>query len=162
MTIMIMWFHNRPIDKGVRPYGSMPDDPVEVPKRPDKVRVQEFASYTRRTAPYWNMSSIHFLGCVGHSVIIVYLVPLAISENISLVTASSLLAVMSGVSMISRLFTPIFADTLGTRTVMAVAFMLQGVTVIILFWTHDLWLFYVFAMLFWYRFRRRSRGVPNP
>ena len=49
---------------------------------------------------------------------------------------------------------------MGTKTVMAAAFLLQGVTVIMLFWTHDLWLFYVFALLFGIGFGGESGGFP--
>ena len=160
LAAMTAYFRNRPSDKGVLPYGSMPGDRLENPIKLDKVRVEQFIGYIRRTSAYWNTSSIHFLGCVGHAIIIVYLVPLAVFEGVSLVAAAGLLAAMSAVSMVSRLFTPILADTVGTKTVMAAAFLLQGVTVIMLFWTHDLWLFYVFALLFGIGFGGESGGFP--
>ena len=40
------------------------------------------------------------------------------------------------------------------------AFLLQGATVIMLFWTHDLWLFYLFAVLFGIGFGGESGGFP--
>ena len=43
---------------------------------------------------------------------------------------------------------------------MAFAFMLQGITVIILFWTHELWLFYVFTILFGIGFGGEAGGFP--
>ena len=160
LAAMTIWFRNRPADKGVLPYGAMPGDRIDGPKALNRERVDQFGRYMRRTSAYWNMSSIHFLGCVGHAVIIVYLVPLAVFEGVSLVAAAGVLAAMSAVSMVSRLFTPILADTLGTRTIMAVAFLLQGATVIMLFWTHDLWLFYLFAVLFGIGFGGESGGFP--
>ena len=94
------------------------------------------------------MSSIHFLGCVGHAVILVYLIPIAVQEGIPLVTSASILTVMAAVSIPSRLIVPVFAEKLGVRTVMAIFFFLQGIPVIMLFWTHEQWTFYLFAFVF--------------
>ncbi|MBM3924621.1 MAG: MFS transporter [SAR202 cluster bacterium] len=114
----------------------------------------------RKTAAFWNMSSIHFLGCVGHAIILVYLIPLAVQEGISLVMAASLLTVMSGVSVISRLLTPMLSDRYGPRLVMSACYFLQGVTVFILFWSHDPWTFYLFAVAFAVGYGGESGGFP--
>ena len=68
LAAMTAYFRNRPSDKGVLPYGSMPGDRLENPIKLDKVRVEQFIGYIRRTSAYWNTSSIHFLGCVGHAI----------------------------------------------------------------------------------------------
>ena len=160
MTVLILFFRNRPSDKGVQPYGAMPGAPVETPKGFDKDRSRLFVRFIRDTKAYWNMGSIHFLGCVGHAIILVYIIPIAVSEGISLIAAASLLTVLSAVSVITRLMTPILSDNVGTKPTMAVAYILQGVTVIMLFWTHDLWTFYLFAVAFGIGYGGEAGGFP--
>jgi len=160
MAVMTLFFRNRPSDVGVLPYGAIPSDPVEKKGRPDPEKVKRYSSYMRKTTVFWNMCSIHFLGCVGHAVIIIYIVPLAVSEGVSVVAAAGLLTVMSGVSVFSRMATPILSDNFGSKPVMATAYVLQALPVIMLFWTHDLWLFYVFAANFGIRYGGESGGFP--
>ena len=160
MAAMIAIYRNRPGDRGVQPYGAAPGDPDPLSRRPAAERVRLFTRFMRHTAAYWNMGSIHFLGCVGHAIILVYIIPIAVHEGLSLVVAAGLLTVLSGVSIVSRLATPFLSDQLGPRSVMTVAYVLQGVTVIILFWTRDTWLFYMFAVAFGVGYGGESGGFP--
>jgi MFS family permease len=160
MAAMIAIYRNRPEDRGVQPYGAAPGDPDILSRRPAADRVRLFTTFMRQTAAYWNMSSIHFLGCVGHAIILVYIIPIAVHEGLSLVVAASLLTVLSGVSIVTRLAVPILSDNLGPRRVMTVVYLLQGVTVVMLFWTHDAWLFYLFAVVFGVGYGGESGGFP--
>ena len=102
MFVLIGLFRDTPADKGIQPYGYRPGD-VEVKKRDtDPERTKLFNGYMRKTAAFWNMSSIHFLGCVGHAIILVYIVPLAVKEGLTLVQAASVLTVLSAVSILTR------------------------------------------------------------
>lgn len=148
MAVLIALFRNHPSDKGLLAYGALPEDPVDDKQGPDPVRTKLFNGYMRKTSAYWNLSSIHFLGCVGHAIILVYIVPLAMQEGLSIVTAASLLTVLSGVSIFTRLINPILSENLGAKPVMAIFYFLQGITVVMLFWTHDVWTFYLFAVVF--------------
>jgi MFS family permease len=160
MFAMVVMFRDRPSDRGDLPYGALPEDPPQVKASLDVEKVKLFTRFMRNTAAYWNMSSIHFLGCVGHAVILVYIIPIAISEGVSVVVAASLLTVMSGVSVITRLAVPVMAERMGTRTVMAVAYVAQGLPVIMLFWTHDVTMFYVFAIVFGIGYGGEAGGFP--
>lgn len=160
MAILISIYRNTPSEINIEPYGTLPGEFVKEEPIIDKARVNEFARYMKKTAAYYNMSSIHFLGCVGHAVIIVYLIPMAVYEGISLVEAASILTVMAAVSVPSRLVVPILSEKIGVRIVMAVFFFLQGATVIILFWTHQQWMFYLFAVLFGIGYGGETGGFP--
>lgn len=160
LAVMTLFFRNRPSDIGVLPYGALPGDPIESKGRPDPEKVKRYSSYMRKTTVFWNMCSIHFLGCVGHAVILIYIVPLAVSEGVSIVAAVGLLTVMSGVSVLTRMATPILSDNFGSKPVMATAYVLQALPVIMLFWTHDVWLFYVFAATFGIGYGGESGGFP--
>ena len=160
MALLILKYSNRPEDRGLEPYGALLGDPPATRRSLSVDRVKLFTKFMRHTKAYWNLSSIHFLGCVGHAVILVYIVPIAIEEGVSVVVAAGLLTVLSGVSIGTRLATPVLSDYIGPKTVMAVAYVLQGIPVIMLFWTHDVWLFYVFAAVFGIGYGGEAGGFP--
>ena len=160
MALLILKYSNRPADRGLEPYGALLGDPPATRRSLSADRVKLFTKFMRHTKAYWNLSSIHFLGCVGHAVILVYIVPIAIEEGVSVVVAAGLLTVLSGVSIGTRLATPVLSDYIGPKTVMAVAYVLQGIPVIMLFWTHDVWLFYVFAAVFGIGYGGEAGGFP--
>ena len=161
MAALIAMYSNRPSDRGDIPYGAAPGEvSARASAQPPAERVKLFAGFMRRTYAYWNLSSIHFLGCVGHAIILVYIIPIAMMEGVSLIMASSILTVMSAVSILTRLATPVLCDRFGPRSIMAVAYFLQGITVVILFWTHDVWTFYMFAIAFGIGYGGESGGFP--
>jgi MFS family permease len=160
MAILIAFFRDQPSDKGLVPYGAQPGDAIPTQRDVDKTRIKLFARYIRETKAYWNLSSIHFLGCVGHAIIIVYIIPIAVFAGISLVAAASLLTVMSAVSVSTRLIVPILSERAGTKTTMTITYILQGVTVLPLYWAHDLWQFYVFAVIFGIGYGGESGAFP--
>ncbi len=160
MAALIMLYSNRPADRGLEPYGAQPGDPDISAKPPPPERVKLFAGYMRRTVAYWNLSSIHFLGCVGHAVILVYIVPIAVNAGVSLVAAASLITVFSGVSIITRLATPVLSDRFGPKTVMFIAYVLQGVPVAMLFWSGGVWWFVLFAAIFGIGYGGEAGGFP--
>ena len=160
MAILIYLYKNTPSDIGTDPYGTLTGESVREEVVIDKARARTFVKSMKKTAAYYNMSSIHFLGCVGHAIILVYLIPIAIQEGISLVSAAPILTVMAAVSVPSRLFVPVLAEKIGVRTIMAIFFFLQGVTVIMLFWTHEQWMFYLFALVFGIGYGGESGGFP--
>ena len=160
MALLIAFYKNKPSDHGVDPYGFAPGDPAIGSNRPPADKVKRYAKHMRRTAAYWNLSSIHFLGCVGHAIILIYIIPIAVNEGISLVVAASLVTAMSAVSIITRLATPVMCDKYGPKTVMTVAYLIQGLTVIMLFWTHDVWLFFAFAAAFGIGYGGEAGGFP--
>jgi MFS family permease len=160
MLLMIYFFKNKPSDMGLMPYGADENDVPESIANIDKDKVRVFAKFISKTNAYWNMSSIHFLGCVGHAVILVYLIPIALEEGISLLVGASLLTVMSGASIVTRLATPVLADNHGPKMVMFWFYFIQGVTVLMLFWTHEISGFYLFAVAFGIGYGGETGGFP--
>ena len=69
-------------------------------------------------------------------------------QGISLTGAAFILSVISVFSIAGRFVIPILAERLGGKPVMAVALFIQCITVLVLFWAHDPWTFYLFGMLF--------------
>lgn len=149
MAGMMVLFRNSPEESGRRPYGWRPSDaPVVSFRDTPPARIRLFQGHMQHTNAFWNLITIHFLGCVGHAVILVAIVPMAIHEGISPITAAGVLSTMSGVSLVSRLVTPIIGDRIGSKGVMFLSFMGQGLTVLLLLGAHTTPAFYVFAISF--------------
>jgi MFS family permease len=149
---LLLLFHNDPADNGMKAYGARATGQRQpsVMYSPDvtKVRTQVFLQHVRRTWAFWNLIAIHHLGCIGHSIIMVGVVYYATMRGVSLPQAAWIVSIYSLCGVASRFATPILADRWGAKGVMALAFFLQGITVALLFWTQEVWQFYVFAALF--------------
>jgi len=143
-------YRDRPADLGLLPYGATRDDPPDVGHSPaiERLRRQVFARHMRHTRAFWHLPLIHGLGCAGHGVVLLYVIPLAVEQGLTLVAASVILSLISVWSIGSRLLTPIIAERSGGKPVMAAALLIQGLTVLVLFWAHDAWSFYLFGSLF--------------
>jgi MFS family permease len=150
MLVLIARFYGKPSDKGEKPYGALSTDPVEPPS--DRARLtaesKAFFNRARGTFNFWNLVNIHFLGCVGHSIIIVYAASIAIHEGIDSVVAAGVVSTFFGLSIASRFWTAFLADYFSPRGIMFASFLLQGITVFMLLEASAVWHFYLFAVIF--------------
>ena len=152
MLCLVPFMRNSPADLGMEPYGARDTDTptIRMDKKLARMRQTVFNRHTRRTKPFWNLPLIHGLGCAGHGVILIYVIPLAYDRGVftSLASAGIILTIISLVSVISRVVTPIMAEMYGTRRLMAASLGIQAATVLMLFWAQDAWAFYLFAAVF--------------
>ena len=150
MILVYPLLRNRPADVGLKPYGSREDDPPPVVRARDMetLRTKVFNQNTRRTKAFWNLPLIHALGCAGHGIVLIYAIPLAVQQGLTLVEAAVIVTIISLMSLVSRFSTPVLAEIYGPRKMMAISLAIQGLTVPILFWAQDLWTFYLFAAAF--------------
>ena len=160
MLVMISLFRNRPGDMSLKAYGTLDDDPPLSDKLPPVKLLKEFSGHMKKTAAYYNMSSIHFLGCVGHAVILVWIIPMATEGGLSLVTASFIVTIMSVVSIATRLTTPVLCERFGVRSVMSIFYVLQGAPVLILFMPDLTGVFFIFAVTFGVGYGGETGGFP--
>jgi sugar phosphate permease len=147
---LTLLFRNRPADLGLTPYGATAADPPVVRRSPavEQQRRQVFTQHMRRTRAFWYLPLIHGLGCAGHGVVLLYVVPLAVERGLTLVAASVILSLISVCSIGSRLLTPIVAERWGGKPIIAAALVIQGLTVPVLWGAHEPWTFYLFGSLF--------------
>jgi cyanate permease len=143
-------FRNRPADLSLLPYGATAADPPPVVRSPaiERRRRRVFTQHMRRTRAFWYLPLIHGLGCAGHGIVLLYVVPLAVEQGLTLVSASVILSLISVCSIGSRLLTPIVAERWGGKPIIAVALLIQGLTVPVLWWAHEAWTFHLFGSLF--------------
>ena len=160
MLLMISIFRNRPGDMSLKAYGTLDDDPPLSDELPPVKLLKEFSGHMKKPAAYYNMSSIHFLGCVGHAVILVWIIPMATEGGLSLVTASFIVTIMSVVSIATRLTTPVLCERFGVRSVMSIFYVLQGAPVLILFMPDLTGVFFIFAVTFGVGYGGETGGFP--
>ena len=182
LLLLIRAFHNTPEDVGLRQLGADADTPARRPPATGaiaKARTSTFLRQVRRTPAFWNLIGIHYWGCAGHSVVIVFLPAMIISTlepaggyggagDAALLSATAIAvgaaATMSLVSTITRFGVPIAADMLGSKWVMAVCFFLQVAPVALLFFAilfyPAIWMFYLFAILFGIGFGGEMSAFP--
>ena len=152
IVFSLLWFFSgEPADRGMQPYGA--DDQDAPPKASfdlsvAKIRSKVFLKHARGTMAFWNLPVIHNLGCMGHAIVMVHAVYFATTMGIPLEAAALIVSLYSLSSVGSRFLTPVLADRFGAKGVMACCYFIQGATVLMLFWTQELWQFYLFAVLF--------------
>ena len=178
LLLLTRIFYNSPEDAGVRQLGA---DASEAPRRAPttgvgaKERARVFLRQVRKTPAFWNLVGIHYWGCAGHSIVIVFL-PIMVVEALrpaggyqgvqdpALLAATAIgagaAATMSLVSTVTRFGVPVAADLLGSKWVMAVCFALQVVPVLILLFASEPWMFYLFAILFGIGFGGEMSAFP--
>ena len=150
LLLMVRFFHNEPAEIGLRPLGDLGDEPIQRPRRDEatKVRARVFIQQARRTVTFWNLIGIHYWGCMGHNIINVLLVAIAVDRGLSLGVAAGVLAAQQGAGVITRGVVPVIAERWGCRTVWIVGMSLQVFPLLIIFFAQDAWAFYLFAVLF--------------
>ena len=175
-------FYNSPEDLGLRQLGddgSTPTRRAPTTGQSAKDRTKVFLRQVRKTPAFWNLIGIHYWGCAGHSIIIVFLPQTIVAalepewESLSagdpaLLVAGAIAggaaATMSIVSTVTRFGVPIAADLLGSKWVMATCFFLQVVPVLVLLvaveWFPAVWMFYLFAVLFGIGFGGEMSAFP--
>ena len=102
----------------------------------------------QKTSAFWNLVTVHYLGCVGHSIVIIYVIPIAVAAGMDFLAATGVLSTLAAVSVLTRFTTPVIADYLGSKWTMAIMFLLQGFPALMLFWAQEPWQFYLFAVVF--------------
>ena len=150
IIVCSIFFRSKPADANIRPYGVGGDDPLDVtpPMELLKLRLKVFGQHMRRTRAFWNLPTIHGLGCAGHGIVLIFVIDYAHEMGIPVVQGAWILFCISLCSIIGRFIVPVLAERFGGKPVMIVALFLQGATVVVLFFANDLWAFYLFGALF--------------
>ena len=162
LLMMIRFFYNEPAAIGVRPLGAPDDEPIKAVQTGEiaKVRSKVFLKQAQHTSAFWNLIGIHFWGCAGHAIILLYLVAMAEAEGVSKGLAAGVFVTLSVTSTITRFAVPVIADRMGSKPAMAGCFFLQVAPIVLLFFAHDPWQFYLFAVLFGIGFGGEMSAFP--
>ena len=151
LLTLTKWFYNEPADRGITQWGAPADEPVRRLQNNAiaKLRTNVFLKEVQKTPTFWNLGTIHGLGCAGHNIILILLVAIAIEDGISAGMAAMIYLTLTVVSTATRFATPVIADIIGSKWVMMVCFGLQTLPILILFGAGDsIALYFLFAVLF--------------
>ena len=162
ILFMVRFFYNEPAQIGLRPLGAPADEPIQAVQTGEiaRIRTKVFLKQAQRTGAFWNLIGIHFWGCAGHAIILVYLVAMAEDEGVSTGLAAGVFVTLSVTSTITRFAVPVIADRMGSKPAMAGCFFLQVAPIFLLFFAHEAWQFYLFAVLFGIGFGGEMSAFP--
>ena len=159
---LVRLFYDEPAQIGMRPLGASENEPVRRVQRGEvaRIRTRVFFKQAQRTLAFWNLIGIHFWGCAGHAIVLVYLVAIAEAEGVSPGLAAGAFVTLSVTSTVTRFAVPVLADQLGSKGIMAVCFALQTLPIVLLFFAVDTWQFYLFSVLFGIGFGGEMSAFP--
>lgn len=162
ILVLVQLFYNEPAQIGVRALGAPEDEPIKAVQTGEiaKVRTKVFIKQAKRTSAFWNLIGIHFWGCAGHAIILVYLVAMAVDQGVSNGLAAGTFVTLSVTSTVTRFAVPVIADRAGSKPAMAGCFFLQVAPILLLFFAQDAWHFYLFAVLFGIGFGGEMSAFP--
>ena len=162
ILVLVQFFYNEPAEIGLRPLGAPDEEPIKAVQTGEvaKIRTKVFLKQAQRTGAFWNLIGIHFWGCAGHAIILVYLASMAEFEGVSKGVAATIFVTLSVTSTLTRFAVPIIADRAGSKPAMAGCFFLQVAPIVLLFFAHDAWQFYLFAVLFGIGFGGEMSAFP--
>lgn len=124
------------------------------------VRERLIRDQIRRTKAFWNLPVIRGLGCGGHGIILAFMVDFAVHDGFSPVIGAAALTISQFSSVPSRLLAPILAERIDGRIMMSGVLGLQGLSVLALLASHDLWALYLAVAAFGFAYGGESPVYP--
>jgi len=134
-------------------------DPGQIGRLPDGdngVRLESTVPVTKgytlgealHTRQFWMLCATYF--CYGFFVqpTIVHIVPHATDLGISTMTAASILSVIGGLSIAGRIGIGSGSDRIGHKPALVIAFLLAVIALVLLLVAREVWMFYLFAVIF--------------
>ncbi len=131
---------------GLRPYGE--EGTIE-----NKQSVASTAgglSFTQaiKTGRFWLFGSILFCTFFAVMVIIIHIVPYVVDIGISAIVAASILSLIPAMSVIGRVSMGFISDKIGARRALTACLVTLTLGLIWLLFIKEIWMFYVFAVVF--------------
>jgi MFS family permease len=159
LFLFSLLIHSSPEARGLAPYGAE-DTETGSHARAGSAAGQPRMKDILSQRPVWLLIGIHHVGCAGHSVILAHVVSMAIMEGISGMEAAGVLSAIAGASAISRFVSALIAARFGGRVLLTLALLGQSLPIFILFFAHEAWAFYAFAIVFGLCYGGEMVGFP--
>jgi MFS family permease len=150
VLLLVKFFSDDPAEKGLRPFGAPEEEPIKKIEKDEsaKTRARVFLQQAQRTQTFWNLINIHLWGCMGHQIINVLIVAIAVDRGLSFGAAAGVLAVQQATGVFVRGVVPVIAELVGSKQVWVVGMFLQAFPLLIFLFVQEAWAFYIFAVLF--------------
>ncbi len=133
-----------PAKKGLFPDGAAEESSMASDNGKDGMTLREAAG----TRQFWTISAAYFLVVFCIYTILMHIVPHAIDLGVSPANAAGVLAAMGGVSIAGRLAMGGASDRIGNKAALVICFLLFFVCLVWLQFARELWMLYVFAVLY--------------
>ena len=141
-----------PDEIGVLPDGvkSSPGETgTEEPRGEDSAQLAGFSLLeASRTNNFWLFGSISLLRSICLFLVLTHIVPHATDIGISAAEAAVILSLMSGSTIASRLLIGRVSDSIGRKKTASACALLVAGAMIWLIWSRDLWMLYLFGIVF--------------
>lgn len=153
---------DRPADKGLTPYGGHPEPLAQQagPLSSEASVPYPTLRQVLRTRSFWGLLGIHTLGCIGHTIPLALMVPIATFAGVPSMVAAGLVSALSLSSLVSRFGASLVSEARGGRFTLALAMVFQTVPSLLLLSTGGAWWFYAFAILFGIGYGAEMVGFP--
>ena len=103
---------------------------------------------TLKRKKFWFMFTMWLLWATNANLITTHIIPYATDAGISNIEASTIVSIMGGVQILSRLLFGRISDVIGRRIPAVICALLGAGAILWLLWSHDLPMFYLFAIVF--------------
>ncbi|MFC2066538.1 MFS transporter [Chloroflexota bacterium] len=139
--------------------GSVPMDKhlQELTNEGDNVSSTDLSvSQALRTRSLWLFISIYFLFSFSQLLVLTHIVPHVTDIGFPAVEAAAVLSLIGAGNIAGRVLMGIASDRIGRKLTVIICTLLHAGTTVWLLWLHELWLFYIFALV--YGFAYGGRG----
>ena len=136
-----------------REVGALPDglDSPTPAIEPEEEAIQPIDSsllHVFRTRTFWLVMFVWIFFAICIFLVFVHLVPHVTDLGISTGEAAVILSLMGGTATVGRVLTGVASDRIGRKLTVIITTLLQAGAMIWLIWAQDLWMFYLFALVF--------------
>jgi len=101
-----------------------------------------------RTKTFWLLLSIWTASSVSVGIVLTHIVSYGTDLGLTTIKASTVISVISGFQIISRIIAGRVSDMLGRKTPGIISALLGAAALMWLIWSQDLWMFYQFAVFY--------------
>jgi len=144
---LAQFMRHSPQRMGIRPYGDVGDT---IGDKLPLLSAAEGTSFTQavKTSRFWFFGLVVFSIFFSVHVVIVHVVPYAVDVGVPALVAASMLSVAAGGSIVGRLTIGLIADRVGGRLALSFCVILITLSLLWLLFSRDVWMFYVFSVIF--------------
>jgi MFS family permease len=151
LTIIIIipvaqFLKHSPQRAGLKPYGE--GEIIESKQSPSSSMKGLSLRQAFRTRGFWLFGLLQTFGLFCTSTVMVHIVPHASDIGIPEISAAGILSFIAGIAIIGRLIIGFISDKVGGRKALTVCLILIILAVVWLLFAEEIWMFYVFAVIF--------------
>ncbi|MFC1860834.1 MFS transporter, partial [Chloroflexota bacterium] len=129
---------------GVKSYRDLPEERINK----ESVETNLSLYQALKSGSFWIILIIFILWGIALHIVLTHIVPHATDIGISPIEASGILSLIGGINIIGRLTLGWIADRIGRKRTAIACAVIEAFSVLLLLWSHDLWQFYIFAVIF--------------